>query len=118
MDRKPRYTQAVLVSREASDGIDGGPPAFTFRVTSETTDRWGESIATDGWRIDHYQSNPVVLDSHQYEGIKNIVGRVTDLRFEWDDGTAQRMGRRPQQQISRRDGLWQILHSTTANEAN
>lgn len=70
------YTKAVLVGKAA----DGDRPTYTFRITSEVIDRQGEVVTADGWQMDAYRANPVVLDSHNYFGIENIVGKTVDLK--------------------------------------
>src|SRR3982074_2078635 len=37
---------------------------FTFTISSATVDRMGDSIAVDGWRLDNFKRNPVVLWGH------------------------------------------------------
>jgi len=51
-------------------------------VSDETVDRDGEIIKVDGWDFKNFQKNPVLLDSHNYVGISNIIGKVLSLRTE------------------------------------
>lgn len=39
-----------------------------FTVSTQSVDRQGDSIAIDGWRLDAYRKNPVVLWAHSYNG--------------------------------------------------
>jgi len=48
---------------------------FNFTISSATTDRMGDSVAVEGWRLDNYKKNPVVLWGH--DGSMLPVGRAT-----------------------------------------
>lgn len=52
----------------------------TFRVvaTDETKDRDGDIITLDGWEIENYLKNPVILANHYYS-IENIIGKATKI---------------------------------------
>jgi HK97 family phage prohead protease len=39
-----------------------------FTVSTSGVDRQGDSISVDGWRLDNYRKNPVVLWAHSYNG--------------------------------------------------
>lgn len=58
-----------------------GRKVFTYRATTEAVDRQGEIVTLDGWRLDNYKANPVILDSHRYDGIESIVGKGVDLAY-------------------------------------
>lgn len=72
------YCKALLTAIKAGDG---GRPVYTFQASTETVDRQGEVVDQNGWELDNYLKNPVVLDSHQYQGIENIVGRCLAVRM-------------------------------------
>lgn len=71
-----RYVAASLVAKAEGDAPSD---VFTFRATSEAVDRQGEVVTADGWEMKNFLANPVILDSHQYSGIENIVGRAVRL---------------------------------------
>ena len=48
---------------------------FTFTISSATPDRMGNSVAVEGWRLENYKRNPVVLWGH--DGANLPVGRAT-----------------------------------------
>lgn len=48
---------------------------FTFTISSATVDRMGDSVAVEGWKLDNYKRNPVVLWGH--DGSMLPVGRAT-----------------------------------------
>lgn len=60
-----------------------GPRTFTFTISTAQVDRMGDTIAVDGWQLDAYRRNPVVLWAHAYTSLP--VGRA--LRV-WKDGGA------------------------------
>lgn len=53
-----------------------GARVYTFRASSGSVDRQNEIVDQMGWELDSYRSNPVVLDSHKYESIEDIIGRA------------------------------------------
>jgi HK97 family phage prohead protease len=55
-----------------------------FSTASE--DRHGD-VVEQGWDLKHFKKNPVYLDSHNYDSIENIIGRVNTIRVK--DGSLQ-----------------------------
>ena len=49
---------------------------FTFRASTSAVDRQNEVVDQQGWRLDAYRRNPVILDSHRYGSIDDILGRA------------------------------------------
>lgn len=45
------------------------PRQLTFTISSESVDRMGDTIAVDGWQLDAYKKNPVVLWAHDSGGL-------------------------------------------------
>lgn len=41
---------------------------LSFTVSTSSIDRAGDTIAVDGWQLDAYRKNPVVLWAHDYTG--------------------------------------------------
>lgn len=73
------HIKALFVGQKAGEG---GQSMYTFRATTEAIDRQGEIVTLDGWDFSNFEANPVILDSHNYWGIENIVGRaVPPLRL-------------------------------------
>jgi len=56
---------------------DDANRTFTFTISSATPDRMGDSVAIEGWRLDNYKRNPVVLWGH--DGTMLPVGRATSV---------------------------------------
>jgi HK97 family phage prohead protease len=49
---------------------------FTFRASTAAVDRQGEVIDQAGWMLEDYKKNPVILDSHRYGSIDDVLGRA------------------------------------------
>ncbi|MDE2779554.1 MAG: HK97 family phage prohead protease [Chloroflexota bacterium] len=53
--------------RRESTGRDGeGGAAMTFVISDEEVDRHGDVVVAQGWRLQAYRSNPVLLWAHNY----------------------------------------------------
>lgn len=68
------YTAEVL--RQA-DTADGGP-VRSFVITTGNPDRERDVVNPDGWELDNYRANPVVLFGHDYRSLP--VGKCPDMR--------------------------------------
>lgn len=65
----------VVDSTKASADSDTG--TFEVVITTETVDRMGEVIKADGWELEYYMKNPVVLWGHDHYGLP--VGIATSI---------------------------------------
>jgi HK97 family phage prohead protease len=54
--------------------------AITFRASVESEDRAGDVIKAEGWELDNYRSNPVVLWAHRHDLLP--VGKSVDVWIE------------------------------------
>jgi HK97 family phage prohead protease len=54
----------------------GQEGVFTFRASTSAVDRQNETIDQAGWKLEDYKRNPVILDSHRYGSIDDILGRA------------------------------------------
>lgn len=54
--------------------------AITFRASIETEDRAGDVIKADGWELDNYRRNPVVLWAHRHDLLP--IGKSVDIWVE------------------------------------
>jgi HK97 family phage prohead protease len=63
---------------------DGASPdgVFNFTVSDGSVDRMGDTINPNGWRLDAFRKNPVVLFAHDSTSLP--VGRAVDVH---PDGT-------------------------------
>lgn len=70
--------------KQALDAIEKATPAetgtFEVVITTENLDRYQEVISMNGWELEHYRSNPVVLWGHDHFTLP--IGKATDLRVE------------------------------------
>ncbi len=57
--------------------------ALTFVASTGAVDRYGDTVAPEGWRLDAYRENPVVLWAHDYR--RPAIGRAQSV---WRDGGA------------------------------
>jgi HK97 family phage prohead protease len=48
----------------------------SFVMTTDALDRQGEIVETEGWDFGNFMKNPVILDTHRYESIEDIVGKA------------------------------------------
>ena len=65
-------TPPVAWEGKADGGVNR---TFTFTISSATPDRFGDSVSVEGWKLDNYKRNPVVLWGH--DGTMLPVGRAT-----------------------------------------
>ena len=59
-----------------------GDDEMEFIATDETKDRYAEVIKIDGWQLDNYRKNPVVVDSHNYWTLGALIGRSEEVVIE------------------------------------
>ena len=69
---------------ERLDAKAGAGPLVFVASTGEV-DRHGDTVAPEGWRLDAYRKNPVVLWAHDYG--EPAIGRAEAV---WSDGQALR----------------------------
>jgi HK97 family phage prohead protease len=64
-----------------------GARVYTFRASTGAVDRQNEIVEQSGWDLDSYRMNPVVLDSHKYDSIEDVIGRA--IRVEVVNGVLE-----------------------------
>lgn len=62
-----------------------GERALEFVISTPSVDRMGDTIAVDGWKLDSYKQNPVVLWAH--DGTTLPIARATNI---WTEGGSLR----------------------------
>lgn len=84
--------EAPLVTKWTHLAEDGANPsgkpfageskdqAITFVLSTDDVDRHGDVIAADGWALDSYRENPVLLWAHDYR--KPAIGRAAKVWVE------------------------------------
>lgn len=66
--------QGVLAAAGPADG------PITFVLSTDDVDRHGDIVSADGWRLDAYRENPVLLWAHDYR--RPAIGRAVALWLE------------------------------------
>jgi HK97 family phage prohead protease len=61
-----------------------GARVYTFRASTGAVDRQNEIVDQTGWSLDSYRQNPVVLDSHKYDSIEDVIGRAVRVEVVGD----------------------------------
>lgn len=59
----PEFKSFIELTTKAADSDVG---TFEVVITTENVDRMGEVIKVDGWDLEHYMKNPVVLWGHSH----------------------------------------------------
>jgi len=59
--RKYYNLDPIKSIEDTADGL-----TVDFVISTDTVDRSGDSIAADGWELDNYRKNPVILWAHNY----------------------------------------------------
>lgn len=77
------WNDARFWNGDGSDKDVGGP--LVFVASTGEVDRHGDTVAPEGWRLDAYRDNPVVLWAHDYG--EPAIGRAEAV---WSDGRALR----------------------------
>jgi HK97 family phage prohead protease len=62
--------------------VKGAGPTLRFIASDETVDRYNEVIKLNGWDLANYRKNPVVVDSHDYSSVGNILGRSVSVEIQ------------------------------------
>lgn len=59
---------------------DDGSRRMTFTISTASIDRYGDTIAVDGWQLEAYRANPVVLWAHDQSSLP--LGRATRVEVD------------------------------------
>ena len=62
--------------------IDAKAGVVEYIASDESIDCHREIIKAAGWRFDNFRKNAPFVDSHNYDSIECLLGRVTDFRVE------------------------------------
>jgi hypothetical protein len=62
--------------------IDKAKGIVDYVASDETLDSYKEIIRADGWRFTRFQKNAPFVDSHDYNTIGNLLGKVTDFKVQ------------------------------------
>jgi HK97 family phage prohead protease len=70
----------VLAKIVAKDGADGKPGPVSVVISTGAVDRAGDTIDPEGWVLDNYKQNPVVLYGHDRYSMP--IGKSANVRVE------------------------------------
>jgi HK97 family phage prohead protease len=70
---KPTLLKEYLPDRIKSEG----ERKYTFTISTGAIDRDRDTVSVEGWSLDNYRKNPVVLWAHDYAGLP--VGRAESI---------------------------------------
>ena len=62
--------------------VDAATGTCDYVASDETLDAYREIIRAAGWRFDNFQKNAPFVDSHNYESVDCLLGKVIDFRIE------------------------------------
>ena len=74
LEDKKNFTAKLNTTYTEAEGKKSLKASFV--ISTDTIDRQGEIVDQDGWEFANYMKNPVVLDTHRYESIDDVVGKV------------------------------------------
>jgi len=61
-----------------------GARVYTFRASTASVDRQNEIVDQTGWVLDSNRASPVLLDSHLYDSIEDVIGRAVRVEVIGD----------------------------------
>lgn len=71
---------AIRASFDTTVKADGESRSLTFTISTASVDRMGDTIAVDGWKLENFRKNPVVLWAHDSSSLP--VARASNVRVE------------------------------------
>jgi hypothetical protein len=60
--------------------LDEKAGTVEYVASDETVDSYREVIRADGWRFDRFEKNAPFVDSHNYDSIACLLGKVVDFK--------------------------------------
>lgn len=60
--------------------VDDESRSLDFTISTDSVDRMGDTISVDGWKLDSYRKNPVVLWAHDSSSLP--VAKASNIRVE------------------------------------
>ena len=79
LDGNPEVMDHVLIHREGAFEVKAAADnenVIEMIGSDETVDRYGEVVSVDGWQLDNYRKNPVVLLGHDH---LQVAARTLDV---------------------------------------
>lgn len=78
-------TAPKLIRREIpteTNVLDDSSGLVEYVASDETIDSYGEVIRANGWRFSRFAKNAPFVDSHRYDQVECLLGKVVDFRVE------------------------------------
>lgn len=66
--------------------LDAAKGLVEYVASSEAVDSYREVIRVSGWRFDMFAKNAPFVDSHQYDSVQTLLGKVVDFTLGKADG--------------------------------
>lgn len=94
--------------REMTGENEGESRRLAFIISTASVDRERDTIAVEGWRLENYRRNPVVLWAHSYRDLP--VGRAVEVSVA--DGRLTSVAEFPTREVNPfADTVYQMLRS-------
>src|SRR5580704_10871364 len=61
--------------------VDAARGTVEYIASDETLDSYQEAISARGWQFNRFQKNAPFVDSHNYESIDCLLGKVIDQKI-------------------------------------
>lgn len=62
--------------------LDQSSGIAEYIASDETVDSMGEVIRANGWRFNRFAKNSPFVDSHRYDSVEHLLGKVLDFRVK------------------------------------
>lgn len=66
----------ITIKADQADG-KADSRQLTFIASDETVDRYGDIVRADGWQLDNFRKNPVILWGHDHYALP--IGKALDI---------------------------------------
>lgn len=102
-ERQAIVSQGLASAAEAQAlaQLDHKHRVYTFRATSDVISRTRDQFTLDGWDLDQFWANPVVLDAHGYDSIDKVIGRAVRAGSVWPEMDVQFSEANPRGQLAK-----------------
>jgi hypothetical protein len=64
--------------------LDAKAGLVEYIASDETVDSYKEVIRANGWRFDQFRKNAPFCDSHHYDSLDCLVGKIVDFKVQGD----------------------------------
>jgi hypothetical protein len=82
MKTKPEGEKLIRSITPEVRVVDALRGIVDYVASDETVDHYRELILARGWRFSHFSRNAPFVDSHNYECIDRLLGKVLDFKVE------------------------------------